>query len=91
LAALIKSPEWSYEKEWRTIAYTERKPDLSIEKVQAQPVSAIYLGAEAETDNEMIEICKERKIPVYKMSLSNEDFSLKQKDCDLYVLCITNI
>ncbi len=68
-ALSLKSIKWSYEKEWRSFfMHTERPhPEL-----MPKP-KAIYLGANVELDNKqkMCEICKEKTIPLYQLTLPN--------------------
>ena len=83
-AALYKSAEWSYEKEWRLVMsridlahpeYSGRIPVMAVKEF----ISAIYLGVKASKDFEMA-ICthyKETPIKIYRMKLSASNYSLQ--------------
>ncbi len=83
-AALYKSAEWSYEKEWLLVMsridlahpeYSGRIPVMAVKEF----ISAIYLGVKASKDFEMA-ICthyKETPIKIYRMKLSASNYSLQ--------------
>lgn len=61
LAAIHKSPHWSYEKEWRLIIPSGIIQDDSL--FSAAPVSAIYLGTRiSDGDKELIRALQAKKI-----------------------------
>ena len=77
-AALNKSIDWIYEKEWRyVLPYNNQtlKPlCISVPKPQA-----IYLGAKISKENteKLIAICKTRDIKIYKMNINPFEFVLE--------------
>lgn len=75
-SALIKAPDWSYEKEWRLIfteATFERPCSVCVPKAKA-----VYLGSHIkETDEEAIKkICDAKDIPMLKMKHSRSEFRM---------------
>ncbi len=76
-SALSKSIGWSYEKEWRII--TQSNERNKGELVGMPTVNGIYLGCKIEEKlrKELIEICKMKKIDIYQMKLSKNDFKLE--------------
>lgn len=69
---LEKSQDWSYEREWRVIPRhinLENSSNLSYMKVRPK---AVILGAQCERNNqkEIIDICRKRKISVYKTEIN---------------------
>ncbi|MHB8174491.1 MAG: hypothetical protein ACYDFU_08565 [Nitrospirota bacterium] len=76
MAVLHKSPEWSYEKEWRLVfPFGESYPN---QNYQLLPPSAIYLGTKIKERyrDTLASIGKEKGIPVYQMKLSLNEFKL---------------
>lgn len=78
LACLHKSPEWSYEQEWRLIEYS---PDITLKGSEASmpAPSRIYLGARISSENEAkaVAICTDLGIPLSKMRLSDSEYGLE--------------
>lgn len=76
LAAMHKSPHWSYEKEWRLIIPGGIIQDDSL--FSAAPVSAIYLGARiSDGDKELIRVvAAEINTLVFQMRMQQREFSL---------------
>ncbi|AQH05248.1 hypothetical protein A9R05_40130 (plasmid) [Burkholderia sp. KK1] len=77
MAALIKSTDWSYEREWRLIfsnGILARPGPVKMPKPKA-----VYLGSHIGKDHEteVVHICKGKKIPVYKMQHSLDSFVMK--------------
>ncbi|WP_461672522.1 DUF2971 domain-containing protein [Priestia megaterium] len=75
-ASMIKSTEWSYEKEWRLIEIPSEEMDgLNLPFFQPE---SIYLGARInDVDKQMlIEIGCEKKIPVFQMKMKDDEFKL---------------
>lgn len=76
MAAIHKSPDWAYEREWRfVLPMGESFPD------QSYPMptpSAIYLGSKITPENEKVlsEIAIKKGIAIYKMELSTSEFEL---------------
>ena len=76
LAALIKAKDWEYEKEWRLvfangIFETERAYHIGKPKM-------VYLGTKIskEHQEELIDICSTKEIPVCKMKAHHSEFKL---------------
>jgi hypothetical protein len=79
LAALHKSPEWSYEKEWRLVipANLVKKPS----PWRVPLPKRVYLG-ERTPDGEkdrITEICRRKAIEVHQMHLADDSFCLQSK------------
>lgn len=81
-AALYKSPQWSYEKEWRLFLGKKHAYDQPCLKVELKPV-AIYYGNDISPINKKIlsDIAKEKGIKEYQMYLDVESdvYSMKYK------------
>lgn len=73
--AIVKSTEWSYEKEWRITYVNEKEKGYSKKLFSPQ---AIYLGAKmSEVEKErMIEMARKKQIEVYQMKMKNNEFKL---------------
>jgi hypothetical protein len=81
-AALHKSNEWAYEKEWRLLFSAG-----VMEKQQSYPMGkpkALYLGAmiSKEDQGKIVDIAKNKGINVFKMELHNQHFRLLPKLLD---------
>lgn len=77
VAAIHKSPDWSYEDEWRFLLPLGRPfPDQN--HSMPSPPSAIYIGARAsDADTEkLLDIAKIKGVQAYKMHLSTEEFKM---------------
>lgn len=76
LAALHKSTEWKYEKEWRLVL-PEINPDSGRSYKMPSP-TAVYLGARISNDAKckIIETASKKGIKVYKMRLSESKFKM---------------
>jgi Protein of unknown function (DUF2971) len=77
LAALYKSPEWSYEKEWRLVI-----PGNLVKQASAWRVpkpKAVYLGSRMPEAKraKVLEICRRKDIVVFQMSLAQDSFCLR--------------
>ena len=61
----LKSPEWSYEKEWRTFFLPKHNSNAE----QMPTPCAVYLGSQMSKGDEIkvYQICAAQNIPVYKM------------------------
>ncbi len=83
LAAIHKSLEWQYEKEWRLIY--ENVPESTSGNFIAAPVTRIYLGAKiAEADiQRILEIAIPKEIPIYKMELDKNNFAMTPNSVSL--------
>lgn len=76
IAALHKSVEWSYEREWRFIF-----PSGSSQKsfnMRAPKIKAVYLGMaiDSKAKEQMISIAKEKRIAVYEMHFLSNSYHL---------------
>jgi hypothetical protein len=76
LAALHKSPEWKYEREWRLVIIAGMVRQES--NWQMAPTKRIYLGAKMEPKrrDELVEISNARKIEVRQMRVRKDSFTL---------------
>lgn len=76
VAAMYKSPEWSYEKEWRIILPMGENSDIG--NIAAPKIKSITLGSKIsnENENKIIEIANTSGIECYKMKISNYQFKL---------------
>lgn len=81
-AALYKSPQWSYEKEWRLFLGKTHAYNQPCLKVELKPV-AIYYGNDISPINKKIlsDIAKEKGIKEYQMFLDLESdvYSMKYR------------
>jgi hypothetical protein len=79
--AIIKSRDWSYEKEWRFITSTPPDPPYKGVHVNFFPIKGIYLGTdiEDEHENKLIEIAVIKNIPIYEMKMSETKFSFESR------------
>lgn len=76
-AALLKSPEWAYEREWRLLLANGLMRNES--SCSIVPPSALYIGAKTSPENiaKLVEISKSKAIKVFKMSLRKDGFALE--------------
>ena len=83
LAAMHKSPEWEYEREWRFIFPLGTSAD-SWNMGMPTP-KAIYLGTRISLENadKLTRIVLDKKIDIYEMQLSSTKFALEPKRLDL--------
>lgn len=74
---LTKDNAWYYENEWRILI-----PGASTPFVAMPPVSCIYLGASITEENEkkIVEVAKEKQIPVKKMFIDRGEYKLHAYD-----------
>lgn len=83
-AALYKSPQWSYEKEWRLFLGRKDAYNKPCLQVELKPV-AIYYGNHISPINKKIlsDIAKEKGIKEFQMYLDVESdvYSMKYKRC----------
>ena len=80
---LVKDTCWDYEKEWR-IVNVEQKP-FSPRFIKLPFVASITFGPNVDPlcRRLLLDICKEKKIECYDLSLSHEDFSIDRIKIDL--------
>lgn len=78
-AALGKSIDWKYEREWRIV----KRVGLgkSGGNVQVPSPVAIYVGAEAQSDKikDLLTIAARKEIPVFRMALAKHEFKMIPK------------
>jgi hypothetical protein len=76
LALIHKFDGWKYEEEWRVLAVKDTV--LADRNLPAPTPSRIFLGSrlDASTSTELLGICEERNIPVYRMRLADNKFAL---------------
>ncbi len=80
IAAMHKSTEWAYEKEWRII-FNEKLEDKPANFFMPTP-KVIYLGSkvsdilEKEQLKDIVEISRQKGIDLYQMHMSNSEFKL---------------
>jgi hypothetical protein len=79
LAALYKSPEWSYEKEWRLVIPANLVPEASPWGVPTP--KSVYLGSRMPEEDKqpILEICRRKGIDVHQMYLADDSFRLHSK------------
>lgn len=86
-----KSPEWSYEKEWRIIRdkaacgdkWDDTKKGALLDMI---PPTSITLGCQAEEsfEREVLMYCQENQIRLYKMEKDESLYQLKRKPIQLF-------
>ena len=78
---IIKSTNWSYEKEWRLIL-DGKIPDHFENKIPFPYIKRIYLGCmmDSQTMATMIEIAKELNVEVFFLTMDNKKFVLEEND-----------
>ena len=67
-----KSPDWSYEKEWRVIPrHISLKQESNLGYMGVKP-KAVILGSKCSNDNrcQIIDICNGKRIPVFRADLN---------------------
>ncbi len=76
IASIHKAKDWSYEREWRLII--PKGPNEPSLNFPCPKVKSIYIGALASESDEhnLIEIGKNKNIPVCKMHLSQREFKM---------------
>lgn len=76
IAAIHKSPDWSYEDEWRfVLAMGESFADQNY--LMPKP-SGLYLGSRIKPEDKkrLEDICASKEIPIYEMRISTSEFKL---------------
>lgn len=74
-----KSIEWSYEKEWRLVGdYRKNEPYEKGQVADMVKPYNIYMGVNIDTEvrNQLMKICRERKINLFQMHLSEKGYRL---------------
>ena len=71
---LTKDDVWEYENEWRIISLNQ----FGIVNIKMPPISCIYIGAHCSEENKqvLIEIAKDRNIPVKQMRVDRGEYTL---------------
>lgn len=79
IASVHKALDWAYEQEWRLIMLSG--PNDPSFNQRSPKVKAVYVGAltEPESEKKLVEIGKNKGIPVYKMQLSHQKFHMASK------------
>ena len=82
---LIKSRDWSYEKEWRVLqdygacgdAWDEERKGALMRMIKP---SAVYLGCNSTTffEREVIDICRDKSITCYKLEKDLKEYRLNR-------------
>jgi hypothetical protein len=77
LAALYKSPAWSYEQEWRLVIPANMVKEATRWRVPKP--KRLYLGSRMTTEqkNDVLAIARKRDIQVYQTYLAEDSFCLK--------------
>lgn len=80
-ASLIKHTDWAYEQEWRIVFPMGKQEEEYAYPIPVSP-TAIYLGLNIDKQNEVLigEIASYLNIPVRKLRISHEKFSLEIDD-----------
>ncbi|MGC1648146.1 MAG: DUF2971 domain-containing protein [Candidatus Sulfotelmatobacter sp.] len=76
LAALYKSPEWSYEKEWRLVIPANLVREESPWRVPTP--KHIYLGSRMpdREKGQIVEICRKKGVDIHQIYLADDSFLL---------------
>ncbi|MBP9014788.1 MAG: DUF2971 domain-containing protein [Smithella sp.] len=79
MAAIHKSPDWAYEKEWRFVL--PMGESFQDENYPMPRPSALYLGARVQKEDKatLVDIARQKDIPVYEMALSPTEFKLEPR------------
>ena len=74
---LTKAKAWEHEQEWRVIIPKENGPFYKL-----PPIKCIYLGNKIESDykQKILDIARERNIPVYQMCLNSTTYTLVSRE-----------
>ncbi len=77
--ALYKSPEWSYEQEWRLVFIAGVIPKET--NYPMVPANRVYLGAKMPEDDKrkLIAVCRSKGVECQQMHLKNDRFELEAK------------
>lgn len=77
-SVVTKSIEWRYEQEWRVVRTCQSNIDKSEHTIKFPKPTAVYLGCNADcnVENEILKICNQKQIPVYKMQKSITSYSI---------------
>jgi hypothetical protein len=79
LAALYKSPEWSYEKEWRLVIPANLVKEASPWRIPTP--RRVYLGLRMPDGGKerIIEICTRKGVEIHQMYLADDSFCLRSE------------
>lgn len=77
--ALRKSIDWAFQNEWRLLLPLKNKKEADY-NVKFFPITKVFLGNRMLTDKrkEIIDICKERKIPYVGVKKNTELFEMQE-------------
>ena len=77
--ALRKSIDWAFQNEWRLLLPLKNKKEADY-NVKFFPITKVFLGNRMPTDKrkELIDICKERKIPYVGVKKNTELFEMQE-------------
>ncbi len=89
-ASLCKALDWQYEREWRWVVPDDDREAKGINV--AAPLKAVHLGAKIPDDHalEILRICAEIEIPVYKVTLAVNEYRMISVPTDLDDWCSAN-
>ncbi|MBF8726748.1 DUF2971 domain-containing protein [Pseudomonas putida] len=75
-ASLCKAVDWQYEREWRWVIPDDDREVNGFSR--SAPLKAVHLGAKISDTNalEILNICSEINIPVYKVTLAPNEFRM---------------
>lgn len=78
LSTLVKSTDWSYEREWRMVLSKEKPIGRGIPVNVPTPIR-VYLGSLIASENKekIIDICNKKEIDVFQMHHSNNAFKME--------------
>jgi Protein of unknown function (DUF2971) len=80
LAMLYKFEGWQYEREWR---FVREVPQMQADTVASAPApSRVFLGTRFDVSGskELLDICKDKKIPLSKMEMTDDKYELHATD-----------
>jgi hypothetical protein len=84
---LCKSPDWSYEKEWRYIAIKQPYDDTPFHLSAPKSIKTIYLGVDAKKHYPncveiLMELAQTRGVPVHEMKFDETKYRLTSHKLD---------
>ena len=92
--ALRKSIDWAFQNEWRLLLPLKNKKEADY-NVKFFPITKVFLGNRMPTDKrkELIDICKERKIPYVGVKKNTELFEMQECEmkCENFPTHVRNL
>ena len=92
--ALRKSIDWAFQNEWRLLLPLKNKKEADY-NVKFFPITKVFLGNRMPTDKrkELIDICKERKIPYVGVKKNTELFEMQECEmkCENFPTYVQNL